>query len=438
MAIRNATQVAQPVGPAPELPSTYPTIPPKLAKIDPELEKYHSEQERLYRRIREALSLQNTSVAKAAAESVKTTTSLSTRLVQLGAAVTNGDAELSAAIVAEAGIRQTQDGLLATSITSLSASANGQFATINETLSAQATFNGQLTSTYTLTATAGNVITGMRLVSSTGPAGNVSAVIFQADRFTIFNGASAIPVFDLNGSNVRIGGVTIDSGAGDKLYIGSGNYANADTAFYVDSTGRMSLKDRLVWDGSTLAVNGSITATSGTIGGLSAASDKLYLGAGAYNDATTPFYVDNAGRFSLSNKFSWSGSTLSITGSVNVTSNDGLNVTGLGGRIEMQAFPSSIAPSVIRFYDSANQLRSVINSDGSMTALDSAGVARVTLNVNGLVTRDSSGAVLTTVGTTPATASPGLPPGYTFRQFTVCSNGSLVSYWWPTWNSNPS
>ena len=297
MAIRNATQVAQPVGPAPELPSIYPTLPPKLAKIDSELEKYHTEQERLYRRIREALSQQGVQVAKSAAEVVKTTTNLSTQLVSLGTTVAAGDAELSAAIQEEAGIRQTEDGLLATSITNLTSSVNGQFATVNQTLSTQATFNGQLNATYSLTATSGNVITGMRLVSTSGPETNVSQVIFQADRFTIYNGSSGIPVFDLNGANVRIGGVTIDSGAGDKLYIGAGNYANADTSFYVDSTGRMSLKDKLVWDGSNLSITGSITLTNtipaGSVSGLAAVATS-----GSYaNLSGTPntTYINGSG-----------------------------------------------------------------------------------------------------------------------------------------------
>lgn len=41
-----------------------------------------------------------------------------------------------------------------------------------------------------------------------------------------------------------------------QIYIGAGNYANIDTAFYVDSTGKFSLKDALTWDGTTLSING--------------------------------------------------------------------------------------------------------------------------------------------------------------------------------------
>ena len=41
-----------------------------------------------------------------------------------------------------------------------------------------------------------------------------------------------------------------------QIYIGGGNYANVDTAFYVDSTGKFSLKNALTWDGDTLSING--------------------------------------------------------------------------------------------------------------------------------------------------------------------------------------
>ncbi len=32
----------------------------------------------------------------------------------------------------------------------------------------------------------------------------------------------------------------------------------------------------------------------------------------------------------------------------------------------------------------------------------------------------------------------GLPTGYIFHAFSVCSNGSPVTYYWPTWDSDPS
>lgn len=44
-----------------------------------------------------------------------------------------------------------------------------------------------------------------------------------------------------------------------QIYIGAGNYAQSDTAFYVDSTGKFSLKDALTWDGTELSISGYLS-----------------------------------------------------------------------------------------------------------------------------------------------------------------------------------
>lgn len=48
-----------------------------------------------------------------------------------------------------------------------------------------------------------------------------------------------------------------------KIYIGAGTASNSNTSVYLDSAGQFSLKDKLTWDGSSLSVNGSITVTGG-------------------------------------------------------------------------------------------------------------------------------------------------------------------------------
>jgi hypothetical protein len=58
------------------------------------------------------------------------------------------------------------------------------------------------------------------------------------------------------------GAITLD-GVNKKMYIGTGTYNNTNTAFYVDNSGRMSLKDKLVWDGTTLSITGDITVSGG-------------------------------------------------------------------------------------------------------------------------------------------------------------------------------
>jgi hypothetical protein len=70
-------------------------------------------------------------------------------------------------------------------------------------------------------------------------------------------------------------GITLD-GTNNKIYVGSGSYANANTPFYFasGSTNIFSLGDKFTWDGTTLGISGSgvfsgnITASGGTFTGF--------------------------------------------------------------------------------------------------------------------------------------------------------------------------
>jgi len=70
-------------------------------------------------------------------------------------------------------------------------------------------------------------------------------------------------------------------------------------------------------------LKGHIFATSGEIGGIKMASNKLYVGTGTYYNANTAFYLDSGGDFSLKDKLKWdeSSSTLTITGNITLTNN---------------------------------------------------------------------------------------------------------------------
>ena len=50
-----------------------------------------------------------------------------------------------------------------------------------------------------------------------------------------------------------------------RIWIGTqpyGNHNNTNTSVYLDSAGKFSLGNKLVWDGTNLSVNGSITITN--------------------------------------------------------------------------------------------------------------------------------------------------------------------------------
>jgi hypothetical protein len=108
-----------------------------------------------------------------------------------------------------------------------------------------------------------------------------------------------------------------------KIFIGgvtdSGSYNNSNTTVYMDSTGKFSLGNKLSFDGSSLSINGSIVATAGSIGGVNIASNKIYVGTGTYAATNTGFYLDNAGQFSLKDKLQWDGTNLTVNGSITVT-----------------------------------------------------------------------------------------------------------------------
>lgn len=147
----------------------------------------------------------------------------------------------------KAAAAQTAAQLFATSaagraVDSGSAAASAaQSAAIAQALSnASASIN--LLANGNWTAGSGTFITA-RSISSPVIAGNAGYI---SGLFVVGNG----------------GAITLD-GINKKMFIGTGTYNNTNTAFYVDNDGKMSLKNKLVWDGDNLSINGSITVTGG-------------------------------------------------------------------------------------------------------------------------------------------------------------------------------
>ncbi len=141
-------------------------------------------------------------------------------------------------------------------------------AAVSTEATARATADGFLEGKYTLTVVAGNVVTGMNITSSSGGGTNVSSVIFQADKFHIYSGTTAQTMFvaDAIQNKVRLANVLTVDATNSSVYIkttsGAGSYNSSGTPFYVDATGIMSLGNKLSWNGSVLAVTGTIVATA--------------------------------------------------------------------------------------------------------------------------------------------------------------------------------
>jgi hypothetical protein len=247
----------------------------------------------------------------------------------ISAAVSSEASARASADAAEASTRSSADATLQTNINTVSASVTTE-------ASARATADGYLAGKYTLTVAAGDVVTGMNITSASGSGTNVSEVAFQADKFQIYSGTNKKVMFVADAVNdlVKLSNTLVVSTSG-KVFIGTGTYGNSNTAFYVDSAGQFSLKDKLTWDGTTLTINGggtfsgalsaatgtfagslsaatgsfsgTVTATAGSIGGFSIGTDYIRDTGDSFGLASTVSGSDDI-RF-------WAGSSFASRGS---------------------------------------------------------------------------------------------------------------------------
>ena len=75
-----------------------------------------------------------------------------------------------------------------------------------------------------------------------------------------------------------------------KIYIGTGTYNNLNTPFYVDTTNKFSLGNRLFFDGTNLTIAGSVTADSGYLGGI----DGWIIDSGLIKNNLNTLFLDAA------------------------------------------------------------------------------------------------------------------------------------------------
>ena len=117
-----------------------------------------------------------------------------------------------------------------------------------------------------------------------------------------------------------------------RIFIGAGNYDDAGTSFYADNIGRLSIKDKLKFDGTNLQID-----ANGSFGGLLTAGPtgqeiKIGLAAGGGTNhgiyfAATADFLYNSGNFRLgAGKITYNGTLLDIASQVNITGSS--TVTG--------------------------------------------------------------------------------------------------------------
>ena len=107
---------------------------------------------------------------------------------------------------------------------------------------------------------------------------------------------------EFDGTNLTIGGA---------LSAATGTFSGSLSAATGTFAGALSA--------ATGSFSGEITATSGTIGGVKIATSTISVPiapntTGVYNNANTAFFVGADGKFSLKDKLSFDGTTLAING----------------------------------------------------------------------------------------------------------------------------
>jgi hypothetical protein len=122
-------------------------------------------------------------------------------------------------------------------------------------------------------------------------------------------------------------------------------YLSASGEFYLTGSGNSGMS----WDGTDLSVDGTVIARAGEIGGITLEDSKLYNGEGTHSDADTGFYLDSSSNFSLGDSLVWDGSTLTISGEINVTNTD-----DFASQAELEAEQSSSADLFLAAFASAS------------------------------------------------------------------------------------
>jgi hypothetical protein len=210
--------------------------------------------------------------------------------------------------------------------------------TITATEIAAATITGAKIAATTITASniAASTITANEIAASTITAGkmNVSQLsAIAADLWAITAGTIVLP----SGGYMRSGQTAYDSGTG--FYIGN------DSGTPKFSVGN-SAGNKLTWNGTTLTITGTLTATAGAIGGFDIGTDyirdaansmglastvsgsddvRFWAGAAFASRATAPFRVTEAGAIVAS--------SATITGAITTSSGSSISTTYLSGTV---------------------------------------------------------------------------------------------------------
>ena len=186
-----------------------------------------------------------------------------------------------------------------------------------------------------------------------------------------------------------------------RIFIGAGNYYSNGTSFYADNTGRLSIGDKLKFDGTNLTVNGSGTFTGLLTTGTG--TNLVKVGTGA-NGANNGIYIQQGNQYIYTDgTFSFGGGSLTGTSS-------SLSVSGtmtVKGNSELQGDLKLVSPGV--FYIGANKAsgqRLLIN-DAGIAAYNALGTRLFALDTTGNIDAQSGLIAGWTLGTSAISKTSG-------------------------------
>jgi hypothetical protein len=258
------------------------------------------------------------------------------------------------------------------------------------------TYNGSFDGTQWTTGSAGWLISGsgQAIFDSSQIRGSIAAASINLNTHNywlpnagtpIFKVGNASNFFEWNGTNVITTGTVITnatvsdgtvggiSAGTNKIFLGTGTYANANTPFYVDTSSRFSLGDKLAFDGTNLSIAGNVTIGSQTATAVSAAVTTANNAATAAANAQTTADGKINGAAVNANVTSISGGTIT-TGTINLNSVN-VNTGTSGARL-------SIDSSGIKIYNSSGTNTVSLNSDGSASFSGSLSGATGSIGAN--------------------------------------------------------
>ena len=170
-----------------------------------------------------------------------------------------------------------------------------------------------------------------------------------------------------------------------RIFIGAGNYYSNGTSFYADDTGRLSIGDKLKFDGTNLTVNGGGTFTGLLTTG--SGSSVIKIGTGA-NGANNGIYIQQG------NQYIYSDGTFSFGGGSLTGTNSTLSVSGtmtVKGNSTLEGDLKLVSPGVFYIGDSKSTgPRIILNSAGIAGYAGVAGTKVFGLDTSGYLFSDSA------------------------------------------------